>query len=126
MSEGPPKQRVESSEKMPVAEYILLAKELVESQEHFPFPGIDPQAYSKIKADEEEALGYSTPIDELLERFKNEGMKVVLGKHPESGNVFILPAQSDDIENDNLFPKHLLVSEEMDEKLKKLILARKG
>jgi len=111
---------------MPVAEYVLLAKEIIERQETFPFPGIDPEAYSKIKVDEEQSPGYSTPIDELLERFRNEGMKVVLGKHPESGNVFILPAQSDDIENDNLFPKHLLPGEEMNEKLKKLILARKG
>jgi len=49
-------------------------------------------------------------------------MKVVLGKYPESGNVFILPAQSDDIVNDNLFPRHLQTNEMMGEKLKKLIL----
>ncbi|MEK7463366.1 MAG: hypothetical protein AAB621_03335 [Patescibacteria group bacterium] len=108
------------------AEIVALAKELSESHEVFHFSGIDPKAYSDIKRDEEKFPGYTTPIDELVERFKNEGMKVVLGEHPESGNVFILPAQSNDIENDSIFPRQLQVTEMVDERLKKLVLLNRS
>lgn len=103
-------------------EIIALAKELVESHKVFPFPGIGSKTYEYIKADDAEGYSRATPIDELLEKFKNEGMKVVFGSDPESGNVFILPSKSDDIESDNIFPKFLLVNETMDERVKKLIL----
>lgn len=124
MSEGIPTR----SEKEPTKKekIIALAVELNERHETFPFSGIDQESYSKIKADEEEMPGYATPIDELIERFKSEGMKVVLGKNPQSGNVFILPGQSDDIENDNLFPKHLNINEGMSETLKELISLSKS
>jgi hypothetical protein len=105
---------------------IALARELSGRHEKFTFPGINPEAYAKIKADEEEMPGFATPINELIERFRNEGVKVVLGKHPESGNVFILPSQSDDIENDNIFPKHLQLSDGMNEKLRELVLLNRG
>ena len=81
---------------------VILAKELGESHEVFPFPGVNSEAYLGMKDDEEKFPGYTTPIDELVKRFENEGMKVVLGKHPDSGNVFILPSQSNDIENDSI------------------------
>lgn len=125
MSEGLPKQPLERAEKMPIAEYVRLAREIIEGHENFPFTGLNQESYTTIKADQEEYPGYSTPIDELLARFQNEGMKVVLGKNPESGNVFILPSGSDDIENDNLFPRHLEVTEDINPKLKRLILANK-
>ncbi len=105
---------------------VALAVEIIESREVFPFSGLDSGAYAKIKADEEESPGYATPIDELVKRFEDEGMRVVLGKNPESGNVFILPLQSDDIENDSLFPRHLQISEGMNEKLKELISLGRG
>jgi hypothetical protein len=56
---------------------------------------------------------------------KNEGIKISLGAHPENGDVYVLPAMSDDIENDMLFPGYLTVTEGMDKKLKSLILAHK-
>ena len=87
MSEGSPK----SLEGMTKLEYILLAEELSRQVKGFPFPGINSGARDKIKAGEEEDPGYATPIDVLLERFQRHGMKVVLGKNPESGNIFILP-----------------------------------
>ncbi len=111
----------ESNKEQRKREAIDLARELVENNEIFSFPGIDSEAYSKIKVTEEKYPGYGTPIDELLERFKNEGMKVVLGAHPESGNVFILPAQSNDIENDAILPRQLQMSDSLDEKIKNLI-----
>jgi hypothetical protein len=101
---------------------IDLAKELSESRERLPFPGVNPYSYQKLKADEDEFPGYATPIDELIHRFKREGMKVVFGNDPESGNVFILPSGSDDVENDSILPKHLRVVESMDKRLKELIL----
>jgi len=112
--EGPPRQS-------PREKYIQLARGLFESHEHFPFSGIDPDEYSKMRASEEEFPGYTTPIDELIERFEKEGMKVVLGKHPESGNVFILPAGSEDIEQDSIAPRQLQISDGMDERLKNLV-----
>ncbi|MEK7640522.1 MAG: hypothetical protein AAB389_00800 [Patescibacteria group bacterium] len=106
-------------------EYIALAQELSESHESLPFPGVNPESYSKLKAAAEEYPEYTTPIDELLEKFRSQGIKVVFGNHPESGNVFILPADSEDVAMDNLFPRHLTITEDMDERLKKLILAGK-
>ena len=124
MSEGIPTR----SEKEPTRKekIIALAAELYESGEVFPFAGIDPESYSKMKADEEEYPGYTTPIDEITERLKNEGMKVVFGDNPQSGNVFVLPAQSSDIEMDSISPKQLQVSEGMHEKLRQLILLVRG
>jgi len=124
MSEGIPT----NSEKEPTRKekIISLAKELFESQEVFPFPGVDPESYSKMKSGEIEDPGYTTPIDEIIERCKNEGMKVVLGKNPQSGNVFVLPAQSDNIEIDSISPKRLQLSEGMNEYLKELILLVRG
>lgn len=105
-----------------------LSSELIESGETFPFPGIDPEMLLNLKADiarDEEQSGYTmTMFDKLVERFKNEGVKVTLGKYPESGNVFVLPSNSNDIENDNIFPKHLQTSG-IKEKLEELVLLKK-
>lgn len=116
------------SEKQPTREeqIIALAVELHERGEAFPFPGIDPESYSKMKADEEEYPGYTTPIDEIIERFKSEGVKVVVGKNPQSGNVYVVPSQSTNIEMDSISPKQLQITEGMDEKLKELISLVRG
>jgi hypothetical protein len=103
-----------------------LAKELSESRESIPFPGIDSEGYQKLKANDEEFPGFVTPIDELVKRFESEGIKVVFGRDPESGNVFILPFGSDDVENDSIFPKHLQVGEAMDSRLKELVLVSRS
>jgi len=103
-------------------ERIAIARELWENQEKFLFPGIDPDFYSRTKADEEEFPGYVTPIDELIRRFEDEGIKVALGKDPEIGNIYILPMWSNDIENDSIFPQFLQIDDAMDERLARLIL----
>lgn len=59
---------------------IALAMELYERGEVFPFEGVDPEQYSRMKADEEEYPGYTTPVDEIIERFKSEGMSEDLKK----------------------------------------------
>lgn len=125
MSEGPPSKR----EGMTLAEYISLAEELSQNPEGFPFPGLNPDAYAKIKADEARSDPYHpdrTPsIEARMQHFRNQGMKVVLGKNPQSGDVYILPRGSDDIEQDALFPKHLDIHDGMDPKLVELIEASK-
>lgn len=103
-------------------EFITLSKELHERGEVFPFPGINPDAYARMKADDEEFPGFTTPIDVLIERCLKEGIKVSQGQYPESGNAVILPAQSDDLRSDSILPKHLQISDTMDEKLKRFIL----
>ena len=124
MSEGIPLR----SENEPTRKekIIALAIELNESQEVFPFPGIAPESYAKMKADEEEYPGYTTPVDELVESFASKGIQVMLGKNPQSGDVFIVPGNSDNIEMDSISPKQLQLSEEMDEKLRELILLVRG
>jgi hypothetical protein len=102
---------------------ISLAALLAGQQEKMSFSGIDPEFYSKMKADEEEFPGYAAPLDEIIARCKNEGIKVSFGKNPDSGNAYILPLQSNDIENDSISPKCLQISDEMSRELKELILA---
>ncbi|MBI5913337.1 hypothetical protein HY839_02755 [Candidatus Azambacteria bacterium] len=121
MNEAPPDQEEKERKK---GEIITLARELSESQESFPFPGIESGSYEKLKAADEEFPGFVTPIDELIVRFESEGMKVALGEYPDSGNVFILPSQSNDIEMDSILPRHLR-PEATDEKLNELILLSK-
>jgi hypothetical protein len=124
MHEGPPNQQENPREK-DKREYLALAETLSQNLEGFSFPGIDGERYLKLKAVDEEYPGFSTPTDEIIDRMKNEGMKVSLGAHPENGDVYLLPMLSDDIENDMLFPGYLTVAEDMNEGLKTLILAHK-
>ena len=125
-----PKQEPEKTAEISEAEklekrkrYIELAKELAEGGEQFPFPGLDSESksYAKLKAADEKDPGYTTPIDELIEKFEENGIKVVLGQFPESGNVFILPFNSNNIGEDMVFPKYFQISKGMDERLKELI-----
>ena len=104
-----------------VAEILRLVEEINRSGESLSFPGIHPEVYSRMKADEDEYPDYTTPIDELITRFQDEGIKVVLGKHPKSGNVFILPANSTDIEMDSIAPRQLSIDAVVNKQLKELI-----
>ncbi len=105
---------------------MVLARRLFESQEVFPFPGIDPIAYASIKASEAKYPGCGTPVDELIARYVTEGIKVVSGKEPESRNVYILPSGSSDIENDAILPRSLELSDTMNVDLKNLVLCSRG
>ena len=127
MSEDPSKQLENNDKEQKNERFITLARELSESQESFPFPGIDPESYANTKSSEEKTPGYATPIDALVERFENEGIKVALvGECPNNDDVLILPSGSDDIESDSVFPRFLQINETMDERLKELILLNKG
>lgn len=123
MNEQIPNQAPDDNEKEQKRKEIIdLVIELSRSQEGFPFPGINPEDYAKIKADRDEYPELFTPIEELMERFQSEGLKVVRGKDPSSINAFILPALSNDIENDSLYPRYLEIDDAMDERLQKLIV----
>ena len=110
-----------------IKEFIALAKELSESQESFPFPGIDPEARSLMRATEIEFPDYTTPVDALLDRFRSEGMRVTLGQYPESGNVYIVPAGRSETRNEDMyiFPKHLQINDMMNPKIRSLIQMHK-
>ena len=100
---------------------MKLVEKINESNESLPFPGIHPEIYSRMKKDEDEFPGYTTPIDEIIERCKREGIKVVTGKHPESGNIFVLPIGSTDIEMDSIAPCQLVIDTVENEHLIELI-----
>lgn len=97
---------------------IALGIELSESGEFFPFPGMNRNEYQEIKENEDPL--YHTPVDQLINRFQTEGLKVVLTKY--GVDVLILPSSSDDIVNDSMFPRSFGIIEGMDERLKALIL----
>lgn len=102
--------------------YIALAERLSHLNERFIFSGIDEEQYLKLKAESEEFPGLATHIDVLIERFKTEGMKVVVA----GSNAFILPAQSDDAENDSVLPRSLAITDDMNADLKAFITAARS
>jgi len=105
-------------------EFICVALELSQRKEKLLFPGIDEEECASLLAVDIEFPGYSTPTEEIIIRMDNEGIKVVLGKDPESGNVFIMPFLSDNIA-DSLLPRHLKISEGLDSSLSRLIKIHK-
>ena len=104
-----------------IAKILQLVGEINESSEKLPFPGIRPEAYSGMKEDDSEYPGYVTPIDELIVKCEGEGIKVTLGEHPESGNVFVLPAGSDDIIMDSILLNTLSIKTVTNKHLAELI-----
>ncbi|MES2225833.1 MAG: hypothetical protein V4480_03420 [Patescibacteria group bacterium] len=107
------------------AEYVRLAEVLSENLEGFPFPGIDPEAYSLLKEAEVEDPGYMTPLDERLKKFQEQGIRIVLSKHRESGMAFVIPAINGTIEEDSLAPRYLKINPDVNDDLRKLILANR-
>ena len=105
-----------------LAALLELIGRSIELGKIFPFPGINHGEYLKMKESDEKFPGYTTPIEEIIERCKKLGIKIVLGKHPESGNVFVLPADSDNIEMDSFSLDKLKVNDVKSEHLKAAIL----
>ncbi|MBT3704533.1 hypothetical protein HOG17_02005 [Candidatus Peregrinibacteria bacterium] len=123
--EGGPSQEPQSTSEREkqerVVEILRLVEKINESGAPLPFPGIPQETYLKMKADENEAPGYTTPIDEIIFRCQREGIKVITGRHPGSGGVFILPAGSDDCDMDSILPRQLAVEAVENEHLARLI-----
>ncbi|MFA6099979.1 MAG: hypothetical protein WC750_03835 [Patescibacteria group bacterium] len=103
-----------------------MAKELSERHEGFAFHGLEDESYSSLKATDEEYPGLVTPIDILIQRLKAHGFKVAFGDHVNSGQVFILPLDSNNTEDDSVLARHLKITDDMDPGLKTLILRSKA
>jgi hypothetical protein len=127
MNENIPNKSEKEIREQRIGEYIALAREFVERGKIFPFPGISKELYESMKKTDEEMAeeysGYFTPVDTMIENFKKEGVKVVLGDDPESGNIYIMPANGGTIEMDGMLIEYLNINGDMDEDIKKLILA---
>ena len=116
LNTNPEKERQER-----VSRLLDLVRKINESGESLPFPGIDPEAYLKMKKTDDEYLGHTTPTDEIIGKCKEEGIKIVTGKHPESDNIFVLPSGSNDIEMDSIAPHQLSINAVKNEYLRELI-----
>ncbi len=138
MSEGPPdklpqsadpevlseSERVAERERV-VAEYLAVGRELAESGEAFPFAGITAEAHAAQLAAAAEFPEYTIPVDVLLAKFRDQGMKVVLGGDLARPTIYLLPRESSDIEEESIFPRSLEITDDMDPRLKRLVLADK-
>lgn len=110
--------------------YNTVTTEMHESGESLPFPGIRPELVENMRKEEEEFPGYVTPVDELIERFTAEGMRLELGwDDPNGVNIVAVPYESiintkNDSNKDSILISKLLSDNVPDEKLRKLILLK--
>lgn len=119
MNENQPSQEevLKSERAARKLECAALAESLEGQQ--FAFPGISERYNATLSAERAECQDFFIGTwDELTEKFKAQGIKVHTGKN---GEIYILPAESTDVENDGIMPRHLEISADMDEGLKKLI-----
>jgi hypothetical protein len=115
---------VENRKRELVELIVAQSTELSESKESLPFTGLDPIAYENLKREEATYPEYVvTPIDELISRFKAEGMRVVLPRQPGEGNATVVPWGSTDYDSDSVLFRHLQVYGMVDVRLKALIEA---
>ncbi|MDB4984727.1 MAG: hypothetical protein JWM20_906 [Patescibacteria group bacterium] len=119
-------KRKERKEKLRL-EITSFAAEIIASGETFPFPGLDNETYVKWKESEEfiPSEFAFTSIDEILEKFKTEGMKLSLGdvypadaKH--NGAVYVLPVSSTSVKEDGLLLKKIIIDGSADPRIKNL------
>ena len=112
--------------KQQAMECVRLAKELALRPEGFAFPEITDEAYvslKEIEADDPDHF-YSVETEPLLERFRQEGMKLILAKDDiDSPNMYFLPNGSEDTDRSEeaIFPKQLVIAEGMDETLEQFL-----
>lgn len=106
-------------------EYIMYTEKVLDLSEALPFSGLNENSYRELKAVSDEFPGFVTDIDDLISRFKDEGIKVILWKN----QAFVLPFNSEisdtTIENDSVLPRHLDASGDVGQNLKRLIEAGK-
>ena len=104
-------------------EMLDLATRLSKEAEPIPFPGIKPEAYSKIKegeAQESEYPDQSISIDELIKKLTEEGMKIILGP-AKSGSVFAMSFNDSLNTIDIIFPRDLQTTDVKNKDLVRLI-----
>ncbi|KKU79033.1 MAG: hypothetical protein UY04_C0019G0002 [Parcubacteria group bacterium GW2011_GWA2_47_7] len=106
-----------SPEEQRKQEHIALSESL--EGRKFSFPGISEKYNATLSDERDECQEYFIGTwDELTEKFRTQGMKVHTGKN---GEIYILPGDSTDVENDGIMPRHLEINDDMDEGLKLLI-----
>ena len=109
-----------------VATLVLLAREICERNETYTFSGFKDGFLEKAEAEENEYGLYATPIREVMSRMNEHGMRVVTGKNPSSGNVFIVPgdcgSSNKEIQNDSIQPNNLDINGIEDQQLKAFIV----
>ena len=71
--------------------------ELIENNETLSFLGLNPGSYNLLKAEEKEFPGFATPIDEIIKKCEEQGLKIELGRNQSGYDMFLLPANSDDL-----------------------------
>lgn len=109
-------------------QYIELATELSRESEPFPFPGIKDNVYMLIKQEEElyfpdpTVMGEVKGVDEIIDMMNAQGIRIDLGNDPASANVCVLPMLSANRYTESLKPRQLVMTPDMDERLKRLIL----
>ena len=71
-----------------MAAFLELIRRNIELGETFPFPELDRGEYLKMEKVDKLYLSYFTSIDEIMDRCKIQGIKIVAGEHLMSGNPF--------------------------------------
>lgn len=117
--ESPSEELIDAHER--ISGLVRIAQ-VCEQSEGYEFPGIKYESHADLKDAEVNHPAPVTGIDDLILRMETQGAKVVLGKYPDSGNVFILPNGSDDIVSDSIFPRQLDVAGVSDNNYRDLIL----
>lgn len=121
MNEYPTDHLEKEAKEQKKRDYIELGKEISERGEVFPFSGVTSKAYADLKAAAEAYPEDTTPIDKLMEMYRDQGIKIVVSKNPSNATVFIMPRYSDNVDWDSIFPRQLELHDDMDEDLKRLI-----
>jgi hypothetical protein len=124
----PNQEKLELERRIKIERTLTLVEKFNRETEVYPFVGIDPEVYKRMKQDDIDYPGFTTPIDEILQRLNDEGMKVVTGEgdHLESGNIYVLPASTDDTLEYGTLVEKLLISDGMDSTLRELIELRRN
>lgn len=105
----------------------ILAEKLSQNPEPFLFSGIDPDEYERLKEDDQTVSGYYIPIDQRIERFQKEGVRVVVGQREGNNEIVVVPAltSTEEIKRYALFPRQLQSTPGMDEQFAELIQLNK-
>ena len=117
-----------------IAETMRLLEKIDETVNLFPFPGLNPGVQEGMEETEKGLAEYADvpgfdmgiPIKDLLAKYKEEGMKIVLGSENDPYcNIFFLPADSLEdtatIKNEGCLSFHQLAIDNIPEKFKYLI-----
>ncbi len=101
-----------------------LARELAESGEAFPFPGIPEDTVTRMREEEAMCPGFMTNIDDIIRRCSEHGIVVALSSadRPNNSTPHVMPAKDGNLRMDGILPKHLVAENIADERLRELVM----